>query len=72
MCATPRFRSCLLLQFIEVYVTKVAPAKTPGVVGKLLDLDADEDFVKGLLNTVGACIVGNLLLLLLPLNNVSK
>jgi clathrin heavy chain len=42
-----------LQKFIEVYVTKVAPAKTPQVVGKLLDLDADEDFVKGLLTAVG-------------------
>ena len=46
-------RASLSPQFIEVYVTKVAPAKTPSVVGKLLDLDADEDFVKGLLTTVG-------------------
>jgi hypothetical protein len=29
-----------------VYVTKVAPAKTPSVVGRLLDLDADEEFLK--------------------------
>ena len=42
-----------LLQYIEVYVTKVSPDKTPQVVGKLLDLDCDEAFVKKLLNAVG-------------------
>jgi len=42
-----------LQKFVEVYVQKVAPAKAPQVVGKLLDLDADEDFVKGLLMAVG-------------------
>lgn len=38
--------------FVTIYVQKVAPAKTPQVVGKLLDLDADEEFVKGLLDAV--------------------
>jgi len=42
-----------LQKFVEVYVQKVAPGKAPQVVGKLLDLDADEDFVKGLLVMVG-------------------
>jgi len=47
-----------LLQYIEVYVTKVSPAKTSMVVGKLFDLGANEDFVKRLLNAVGlACPV---------------
>ena len=50
-----------LLNYIEVYVTKVSPAKTPQVVGKLLDLDCDETFVKNLLTTVGrACPVDDL------------
>ena len=50
-----------LLQYIEVYVTKVSPAKTPQVVGKLLDLDCDEDFVRKLLNAVArACPVDEL------------
>lgn len=31
---------------------QVAPAKTPQVVGRLLDLDADEDFLKALLDSV--------------------
>eukprot|EP01138_Halocafeteria_seosinensis_P003567 gb/GECG01003646.1/.p1 GENE.gb/GECG01003646.1/~~gb/GECG01003646.1/.p1 ORF type:complete len:1723 (+),score=251.44 gb/GECG01003646.1/:1-5169(+) len=35
-----------LKRFIEVYVSKVSPQKAPAVIGRLLDLDADEDFVK--------------------------
>ncbi|KAK1738554.1 clathrin heavy chain [Skeletonema marinoi] len=38
-----------LLQYVEVYVTKVSPAKTPQVVGKLFDLGANEDFTKRIL-----------------------
>ena len=33
-------------RFIEVYISKVSPQKAPQVIGKLLDLDADEDFIK--------------------------
>jgi clathrin heavy chain len=40
-------------KYIEVYVQKVSPAKTPQVLGKLLDLECNEDFIKALLNTVG-------------------
>jgi clathrin heavy chain len=47
-----------LLQYIEVYVTKVSPQKTPMVIGKLFDLGANEDFIKRLLMAVGtACPV---------------
>ena len=47
-----------LLQYIEVYVTKVSPQKTPMVVGKLFDLGANEDFIKRILMAVGsACPV---------------
>merc|ERR1719343_255101 len=47
-----------LLQYIEVYVTKVSPGKTPQVVGKLFDLGANEDFTKRILMAVGtACPV---------------
>lgn len=47
--------------FIQVYVQKVRPAMTPVVVGKLLDLDADEEYIKALLNSVrGLCPVGPL------------
>jgi clathrin heavy chain len=50
-----------LLQYIEVYVTKVSPTKTPMVVGKLFDLGANEDFIKRLLMAVGtACPVDEL------------
>ena len=41
-----------LQKYIQVYVEKVSPAKTPQVVGKLLDLDCPEDFIKTLLNNV--------------------
>jgi clathrin heavy chain len=50
-----------LLQYIEVYVTKVSPTKTPQVVGKLFDLGANEDFIKRVLMAVGtACPVDDL------------
>jgi len=50
-----------LLQYIEVYVTKVSPAKTPQVIGKLFDLGANEDFIKRILMAVGtACPVDEL------------
>merc|ERR1719253_1833611 len=42
-----------LLQYVEVYVTKVSPGKTPQVVGKLFDLGANEDFTKRILMAVG-------------------
>ena len=42
-----------LQKYIEVYVQKVSPQKTPQVVGKLLDLEANEEFVKNILNSVG-------------------
>ena len=34
-------------------VLQVSPQKTPQVVGKLLDLECAEDFIKNLLNSVG-------------------
>ncbi|KXS95108.1 hypothetical protein AC578_7424 [Pseudocercospora eumusae] len=37
---------------IEVYVQRVNPARTPGVIGGLLDVDCDENIIKGLLNSV--------------------
>jgi clathrin heavy chain len=42
-----------LQKYIEVYVQKVSPQKTPMVVGKLLDLEANEEFIRNLLNAVG-------------------
>lgn len=37
---------------IEVYVQRVNPARTPGVVGGLLDVDCEESIIKGLLSSV--------------------
>ena len=41
-----------LFQFIEVYVKQVNPARTPSVVGGLLDVDCDESVIKNLLMSV--------------------
>jgi clathrin heavy chain len=41
-----------MLKYIEVYTQKVSPQKSPMVVGKLLDLDCNEDFIRNLLNHV--------------------
>eukprot|EP00512_Aurantiochytrium_limacinum_P004077 CAMPEP_0171496660 /NCGR_PEP_ID=MMETSP0958-20121227/6831_1 /TAXON_ID=87120 /ORGANISM="Aurantiochytrium limacinum, Strain ATCCMYA-1381" /LENGTH=1691 /DNA_ID=CAMNT_0012030799 /DNA_START=355 /DNA_END=5430 /DNA_ORIENTATION=+ len=41
-----------LTKHIEVYVQKVSPQRTPEVIGKLLDLDCDEAFIKSLLESV--------------------
>lgn len=40
-------------KYVEVYVTKVSPHKTPQVIGKLLDLEANEDLIRNLINSVG-------------------
>lgn len=37
---------------IEVYVQRVNPARTPAVIGGLLDVDCDENIIKNLLLTV--------------------
>ena len=37
---------------IEVYVQRVNPARTPAVIGGLLDVDCDENVLKGLLSSV--------------------
>ncbi|KAG5358570.1 putative clathrin heavy chain [Yarrowia sp. B02] len=39
-------------KFIEVYVQRVNPARTPQVIGALLDVDCDESIVKDLLLSV--------------------
>lgn len=50
-----------LTKYVEVYCQKVSPQKTPQVIGKLLDLDCNEDFIRNLLNSVGiACPVEEL------------
>lgn len=42
-----------LQKYIEVYVQKVSPQKTPQVVGKLLDVECNEEFVRSILSAVG-------------------
>jgi clathrin heavy chain len=37
---------------IEVYVQRINPARTPGVIGGLLDVDCDEKIIKDLLDSV--------------------
>jgi clathrin heavy chain len=37
---------------IEVYVQRINPARTPGVIGGLLDVDCDESIIKDLLKSV--------------------
>ena len=41
-----------LFQFIEVYVKQVNPARTPAVIGGLLDVDCEESVIKNLLMSV--------------------
>jgi len=41
-----------MLRYIEGYVQKVNPANTPLVVGSLLDLECQEDFIKNLILSV--------------------
>ncbi|KAG2218281.1 hypothetical protein INT45_002403 [Circinella minor] len=50
-----------LQKFIEVYVQKVNPSRTPEVIGGLLDVGCDEDIIKSLLLSVkGELDVGKL------------
>jgi clathrin heavy chain len=45
-----------MTKYIELYVTKVNPMKTPNVAGALLDADCGEDFVRTLILSVrGMC-----------------
>ena len=41
-----------MLRFIEAYIQKVNPSKTPEVVGALLDLECDEQFITNLILSV--------------------
>jgi clathrin heavy chain len=41
-----------LTKFVEVYVQRVSPKACPRVVGCLLDLDADDAFIKGIIAMV--------------------
>lgn len=42
---------------IEVYVQRVNPARTPAVVGGLLDVDCDESIIKSLLSSVQSAAI---------------
>ncbi|KAL8349464.1 hypothetical protein RB598_005038 [Gaeumannomyces tritici] len=42
---------------IEVYVQRVNPARTPAVIGGLLDVDCDENIIKNLLTTVNSASI---------------
>ena len=42
---------------IEIYVQQVNPARTPAVVGGLLDVDCDESIIKNLLQSVNAAAI---------------
>jgi len=41
-----------LQKYIEIYVQKVNPSRTPVVMGALLDVDCDEGILKNLLLSV--------------------
>ncbi|KAJ3211483.1 hypothetical protein HDU67_004519 [Dinochytrium kinnereticum] len=45
-----------LYKYIEIYVQKVNPARTPKVVGALLDVDCDESIIKNLLFSVRGAV----------------
>jgi len=47
-----------LLRYIEGYVQKVSPQKTPDVVGALLDAEAPDDFVNALILSVRCAALG--------------
>jgi clathrin heavy chain len=47
-------------EYIETYCQRVSSQKTPQVVGKLLDLECSEEFIKNLLNTVPMCPIAEL------------
>lgn len=42
---------------IEVYVQRINPARTPAVIGGLLDVDCDESVIKGLLQSVNPAAI---------------
>ncbi|CAC9895743.1 unnamed protein product [Aureobasidium pullulans] len=42
---------------IEVYVQRVNPGRTPGVIGGLLDVDCDENIIKNLLGSVDSTVI---------------
>jgi len=59
---TAHLYSNQMFRFIEVYIQKMNPGATPGVIGALLDLNAPEDQIRDLVNTVRppSCPIGEL------------
>jgi clathrin heavy chain len=65
-----------LLRYLEVYIQKVNPNQAPTVVGSLLDVDCNEDYIRNLIKMLGkdvpvselieACEQRNRLKILLP------
>ncbi|KAL3667717.1 hypothetical protein V7S43_007270 [Phytophthora oleae] len=49
-----------LMKYIDVYVGKVSPEKAPAVIGKLLDLGCNEEYIKKLLGQLLQCPVDEL------------
>lgn len=47
-------------KFIEIYVLKVNNAAAPKVLGSLIDLDADDVYIKQLLNSIRVCPIEEL------------
>jgi len=45
-----------LQKYIEIYVQKVNPSRTPAVIGGLLDVGCDEDVIKNLLMSVSGTL----------------
>jgi clathrin heavy chain len=41
-----------MAKYIEIYVQKVNPGRTPAVIGALLDVDCDEAVIKNLLMSI--------------------
>ena len=41
------------LKYVDMFIQKRSPMKTPAVVGALLDCDTGEDYVKNLIMSVG-------------------
>jgi clathrin heavy chain len=46
-----------LTKYIEIYVQKVNPSRTPEVIGALMDVDCDEIIIKNLLMSVQGNVI---------------
>jgi clathrin heavy chain len=58
---TKYFYKIQKVRFIEIYLYKFNPTATPQVIGTLMDIECDEQYVKGLLNLIkGNCPIEEL------------